>query len=84
MISQLIDCLLEYTCKSKMEYRSFDFDANKQIQYHKLRVEMAKIYAHYNVSLFGPVVSIALPDNFDILSEEEKNKAKNHVNSQKI
>lgn len=77
MISQFIDCLLEY--KSKMEYRSLDFDADKQIKYQELQVEMAKIYADDNVSLFGPVASIALPDNFDILSKEEKNKVKNRV-----
>ena len=77
MISQLIDCLLEY--KSKMEYRSLDFDADKQIQYQELRVEMARIYADDDVPLFGPVTSIALPDNFNILSKEEKNKAKNRV-----
>ena len=65
MISQLIDRLLEY--KSKMEYRSLDFDADKQIQYQELRVEMGRIYAD-DVSLF-----------FDILSKEEKNKAKRRV-----
>ena len=81
MISQLIDCLLEY--KSKMEYRNLDFDADKQIHYQELRVEMAKIYADDDVSLFGPVASIALPDNFDILSKEEKNKAKNRVKESK-
>ena len=80
MISQLIDCLLEY--KSKMEYRSLDFDTDKQIQYQELRVEMARIYAD-DVSLFGPVTSIALPDNFDILSKEEKNKAKSRVKESK-
>ena len=61
-----------------MEYRSLDFDTDKQIQYQGLRVEMARIYAD-DVSLFGPVTSIALPDNFDILSKEEKNKAKSRV-----
>lgn len=76
MISQLINCLLEY--KSKMEYRRLDFDTDKQIKYQKLRVEVARIYAD-DVSRFGPVTSIALPDNFDILSKEEKNKAKSHV-----
>ena len=81
MISQLINCLLEY--KSKMEYRSLDFDPDKQIQYQELRVETAKIYADDNISLFGPVASIALPDNFDILSKEEKNKAKNCVKESK-
>ena len=80
MISQLIDRLLEY--RSKMEYRSLDFDTDKQIQYQELRVEMAGIYAD-DVSLFGPVTSIALPDNFDILLKEEKNKAKSRVKESK-
>ena len=80
MISQLIDRLLEY--KSKMEYRSLDLDTDKQIQYQELRVEMARIYAD-DVSLFGPVTSIALPDNFDILSKKEKNKAKSRVKESK-
>ena len=52
-----------------MEYRSIDFDGKKQIQYQELRVEMAKIYADDDISLFGPVASIALPDNFNILSK---------------
>ena len=38
---------------------------------------MAIIFADDDVSLLGPVTSIALPDNFDILSKEEENKAKN-------
>lgn len=79
MISQLIDCLLEY--KSKMEYRSLALD--KQIQYQELRVGMAKIYVDDNASPFGPVASIVLPDNFNILSKEEKNKAKNRVKESK-
>ena len=80
MISHLINCLLEY--KSKMGYRSLDFDADKQIQYQELRVEVARIYAD-DFSRFGPVTSIALPDNFDILSKKEKNKAKSHVKESK-
>ena len=47
-----------------MEYRSLDFDSDKQIQCQELRVETAKIYADDNISLFGLVASIALPDNF--------------------
>ena len=35
------------------------------------------------VYLFGPMASIPLPDNFNILSKEEKNKAKNHVKESK-
>ena len=80
MISQLIDCLLQY--KSKMEYRSLDFDADKQIQYQELRVEMAKLYED-DVALFGPVTGIPLPENFDRLNEEEKTKAKNRVKESK-
>ena len=48
--------MLEY--KSKMEYRSLDFDSDKQIQYQELRVEMAKLYEN-DESLFGPVTGIA-------------------------
>ena len=66
----MISPLIRY--KSKVEYRSLDFDANKQIRYPELRVGMAKNYADDNVSMFGPVASIALHP-----FKEEKNKAKN-------
>ena len=76
MVSQLIDCLLNY--KSKMAYRSLDFDADKQIQYQELRVEMAKLHIDEEF-MFGPVVASHLPDDYDTLSEEDKAKAKKRV-----
>ena len=42
---------------------------------------MARIYT--DVSLFGPATSRALPDNFDILSKEKKNKANSRVKESK-
>ena len=72
-VSQLIDCLLEY--KTKMAYRNLDFDADKQIQYQELRVEMAKLHVDSEY-MFGPVVAVKFSDDFETRSKEEKAKAK--------
>ena len=79
-VSQLIDCLLEY--KTKMAYRNLDFDADKQIQYQELRVEMAKLHVDSEY-MFGPVVAVKLPDDFETRSKEEKAKAKHDVKESK-
>ena len=42
MIEHLIDSLLEY--KSRMSYKSIDFDADRPIQYKEMRLSMANIY----------------------------------------
>lgn len=68
-VRQLIDCLLEY--KSKMAYRNLDFDADKQIQYQELRVDMAKLHED-DESIFGPVAAFKLPDDFKTRSKEEQ------------
>lgn len=44
---------------------------------------MARIFADDDKYLLGPMTSIALPDNFDILSKEEPNKPKNRVKESK-
>ena len=49
----------------------------------RLGLEMAIIFADDVVSVLGPVRSIALPDNFDILLKKEKNIAKNRVKESK-
>ena len=79
-VSQLIDCLLEY--KTKMAYRNLDFDADKQIQYQELRVEMAKLHVDSEY-MFGPLVAVKLPDDFETRSKEEKAKAKHDVKESK-
>ena len=49
MVSQLIECLAAY--KSRMEYQSKDFDADRPVKYTEIRREMAKLYD----DVFGPV-----------------------------
>ena len=41
MVSNIIDCILEY--KSSMEYKGLDFDRDKPMQYKELRLLMAKL-----------------------------------------
>ena len=79
-VSQLIDCLLEY--KTKMGYRNLDFDTDKQIQYQELRVEMAKLHVDSEY-MFGPVVAVKLPGDFETRLKEEKAKAKHDVKESK-
>lgn len=79
-VRQLIDCLLEY--KSKMAYRNLDFDADKQIQYQELRVDMAKLHED-DESIFGPVAAFKLPDDSKTGSKEEQAKAKHRVKESK-
>ena len=73
MIEHLIDCLLDY--KSSMMYKNLDFDADKPMQYRKLRLAMATIYEE-DISVFGPLALTPLPSNFEQLSKEDKAKAK--------
>lgn len=67
MVSQLINCLLIY--KSKMAYRSLDFDADKQIQYQELRLVMAKLHINEEFMFGQPVVASHLPDTYDTVSD---------------
>ena len=44
---------------------------------------MAMLFEEENASLFGPVATVALPGNFESLSKEEKEKAKQSVKDAK-
>ena len=48
MVQHLINSLLEY--KQLMTYKHLDFDADKTMQYKKLRIKMAGIYENKDQS----------------------------------
>ena len=81
LVQNLVECLLEY--KSKMEYRSLDFDADKPMQYKEIRLMMAMLFEEEDVSLFGPIAPVALPGNFENLTGVEKEKANKSVKDAK-
>ena len=81
LVQNLVECLLEY--KSKMEYKSLDFDADKPMQYNEIRLRMAMLFEEEDVSLFGPVAPVALPGNFEDLTGVEREKAKKSVKDAK-
>ena len=80
MIKHLIDSLLEY--KSRMSYKGIDLDGDKPMQYKELRSLMANIYEQ-DVSLFGPVSIVPLPDDFDELPKDKQASAKDRVKESK-
>ena len=55
MVENLISSITE--CKTRMEYKNLDFDADKPAQYKELRILMAEIYEEKDTSLFGPLAS---------------------------
>ena len=81
MIEHLIDSLLEY--KSRMSYKSIDFDADRPIQYKEMRLSMANIYMETDASLFGPICVVALPSDFDELTKAEQETARQLVKESK-
>ena len=64
------DSLLE--CKSRMSYKSIDFDADRPIQYKEMRLSMTKIYMETDFSLFGPICVVPLPSDFDELTKAKQ------------
>ena len=81
MIEHLIDSLLEY--KSRMSYKSIDFEADKPIQYKEMRLSMANIYMGTDVSLFGPICVVSLPSDFDELTKAEQETTRQLVKESK-
>ena len=77
MIENLIDSLQSY--KATMLYKGLDFNGDKSHQYKEIRISMAKIYLDKDVTLFGPVTSPSLPEDFKDLSKEEQKKSKKLV-----
>lgn len=59
MVQHLINSSLEY--KQLMTYKHLDFDADKPMQYKKLRIKVAGIYENKDQSFFGRVKAEALP-----------------------
>ena len=81
MVQNLIECLLEY--KSKMEYKSLDFDSDKPMQYKEIRLMMAMHFEEEDVSLFGHITPSTLPSNFENLKGLERERAKKSVKDAK-
>ena len=69
MIENLIKSIETY--KAMMEYQGKDFDADKTVQYGKVRKMMAEIYEE---ELFGLAEDPVLPENFCTLSKEEQSE----------
>ena len=65
-----------------MSYKGIDFDRDKPIQYKELRSLMANIYEQ-DVSLFGPVSIVPLPDDFDELPKDKQASAEDRVKESK-
>ena len=70
MIEHLIDSLLEY--RSRISYKSIDFDADRPIQYKEMRLSMTKIYMETDFSLFGPICVVPLPSGYDELTKAKQ------------
>ena len=64
LVTNIIDCLLEY--KSSMEYRGLDFDGDNARQ---------NCTEETSASFFGRATPVSLPENFDNVSTEEKCEA---------
>lgn len=81
MIETLIDGL--YLYKTEMAYKNLDFDANKLIQYKELHLKMAALFEDEDVSFFGAVNPLLLPEDFDSHPNSEQNDIKAAVKESK-
>jgi len=78
MVDDLLRALTEF--KANMEYRSVDFNADKNKQYEAARKAMARKYSSLDVEFFGPEETTAIPEDVE---EPQRKELVEKVRSEK-